>query len=234
MANLAVLKLNIAASQIGLTPRGFGDLLFAGTQAESSAFFGWSVSSIAALGDSMMSGSYGNGKITFLDTTVFSSLNDAVVRINASGECVLDTLPGGYSTTHLRLTGKGIIEQQVLVRNPSAITPGTVSSIVQPALPTQYALRQNYPNPFNPTTTISFALSKSSIVTITIYNVLGQVVKNLIDHQLMDGGDYAQQFNANNFSSGVYFYRITAQPVDANGRSQASSFTEVKKMVLMK
>jgi hypothetical protein len=77
------------------------------------------------------------------------------------------------------------------------------------ALPENFDLLQNYPNPFNPTTTIKFALPVDSKVTISIFNVLGQKVIDLI------GGDYkagyhSVEFNASDLSSGIYFYTIKA------------------------
>ncbi len=94
-------------------------------------------------------------------------------------------------------------------------------------LPQEFDLRQNYPNPFNPTTVIEYALPKPSEVTIRIYNILGQKVRDLLDeHQdagyksvLWDGKDNS----GNEVSSGVYFYRI-----------QAKDFIKCKKMTLLK
>jgi parallel beta-helix repeat protein len=94
-------------------------------------------------------------------------------------------------------------------------------------LPKAFAVSQNYPNPFNPSTVINYALPKSSLVSIKIYNILGQEVKTLInsEHQ---AGNYSIQWNGdNNFgnpvSSGAYIYRVTA------GQN-----TKTMKMVLLK
>ena len=100
------------------------------------------------------------------------------------------------------------------------------------SLPVHFALHQNYPNPFNPTTSISFDIPNSSLVTLKVYNILGQEVATLLDHIQYDQGSYQSQFNANNFASGVYFYRITAQTV--NGQGKDNSFTDVKRMLLIK
>jgi hypothetical protein len=100
------------------------------------------------------------------------------------------------------------------------------------AIPTVYALHQNYPNPFNPTTTISYDLPKTSVVTLKVYNVLGQEVATLFDHATISAGAQEVSFNANNFASGVYFYHLTATgAADAKG---VSTFDEIKKMVLIK
>jgi agmatine/peptidylarginine deiminase len=86
----------------------------------------------------------------------------------------------------------------------------------------KYELGQNYPNPFNPSTNIKFAISKSGFVSLKIYDVLGREVSALIN-EFRQAGEYSVEFNANNFTSGIYFYKITS-----------GDYTEVKKMVLMK
>jgi hypothetical protein len=88
--------------------------------------------------------------------------------------------------------------------------------------PNRYLLSQNYPNPFNPTTTINFSIPKSGFVTIKVYDVLGREVKTLVSQEL-SAGNYKQQWNANRMPSGIYFYRL-----------QSGSFTETKKLILLK
>ena len=88
--------------------------------------------------------------------------------------------------------------------------------------PNQFSLSQNYPNPFNPTTTINFNLAKSSNVNLSVYNILGQRVAQLVNG-FMDAGKHSIKFNASNFASGVYIYRI-----------EAGNFKANKKMVLLK
>jgi hypothetical protein len=86
----------------------------------------------------------------------------------------------------------------------------------------KYSLDQNFPNPFNPTTNINYTLANAGNVKLTVYNVLGQEVATLVNGY-KNAGSYAAQFNASKVSSGVYFYTLTA-----------GSFTDVKKMVLLK
>lgn len=90
-------------------------------------------------------------------------------------------------------------------------------------LPKQYSLSQNYPNPFNPTTKINFELPKNSQVTLIIYDILGREVTKLVNNEFKQAGRYAIDFNAQNYASGVYFYRI-----------EAGTFVQAKKMVLVK
>jgi hypothetical protein len=99
--------------------------------------------------------------------------------------------------------------QQILFQ--SSITAVTNQSS---RLPEQFAVSQNYPNPFNPSTIINYALPKSSLVTIKIYNMIGQEAKTLVNGEL-EAGNYTAQWNGDdNFgrtvASGVYIYRVVA------------------------
>jgi len=89
-------------------------------------------------------------------------------------------------------------------------------------VPAQFTLSQNYPNPFNPSTTISFNLPSQSIVSLKIFDLLGREVATIVSEK-MSAGSYTRQWNAAEMPSGVYFYRL-----------QAGSFTETKKLVLLK
>ncbi len=88
--------------------------------------------------------------------------------------------------------------------------------------PSDYRLEQNYPNPFNPATKITFALPKSGLTTLKIYDITGKVIETLVNSS-MNAGTYSYEFNGANLSSGVYFYKL-----EANG------FSAVKKMMLIK
>ena len=76
-------------------------------------------------------------------------------------------------------------------------------------IPNQSKLHQNYPNPFNPTTNIRFELPESSLVTLEVYNILGQRVAQLVN-ECKSPGRYEVNFDASNLSSGVYLYRLKA------------------------
>jgi hypothetical protein len=89
-------------------------------------------------------------------------------------------------------------------------------------LPSNFALEQNYPNPFNPTTTINYSVSKTSMVTIKVYDILGNEVASLMNEE-KPAGRYSVNFTASKLASGVYFYRM-----------QAGSFVETKKLILLK
>ncbi len=96
------------------------------------------------------------------------------------------------------------------------------TSVNDKYLPTGFSLSQNYPNPFNPSTEIRYSILKSSLVTIKVYDFLGREVKTLVNEE-KPAGSYTIDFNADNFASGVYFYKITA-----------GSFSRSKKMILLK
>jgi hypothetical protein len=114
---------------------------------------------------------------------------------------------------------------------PEAIIPG---SVAQEELPERFSLAQNYPNPFNPTTTIEFTLPVTSTVTLTVYDILGQEVATLVNHEVMEDGPQEIFFDASRCASGVYFYRIAADAVpDEEAGIAASSFTGVKKMIVL-
>jgi len=87
------------------------------------------------------------------------------------------------------------------------VTGVTQTSTLQP---TKFMLEQNFPNPFNPSTTINYALNQSGIVTLKVYNLLGQEVRTLVNG-FQNAGSYHATFNAQGLSSGIYFYRLQSQ-----------------------
>ncbi len=89
-------------------------------------------------------------------------------------------------------------------------------------VPKVFSLSQNYPNPFNPSTVIKFSIPKTSMVNLTVYDVLGREVMTLVN-DVMQPGEYNALFDASSLSSGVYFYTINA-----------GDFADTKKMLLVK
>ena len=77
------------------------------------------------------------------------------------------------------------------------------------SIPQTFEVWQNYPNPFNPSTNISFSVPKASDISLKVYNLIGQEVASLVDGKVA-AGTHTFTFNAENLSSGLYFYRITA------------------------
>jgi photosystem II stability/assembly factor-like uncharacterized protein len=99
---------------------------------------------------------------------------------------------------------------------------GVVSVDRKNEIPTVFSLKQNYPNPFNPGTKIIYSIPKQSFVSLKIYDILGKEVIALINEE-QPLGTYEVDFDASNFSAGVYFYKL-----------QAGNFVQTKKMMLLK
>ena len=89
-------------------------------------------------------------------------------------------------------------------------------------IPEKFVLEQNYPNPFNPNTVIRYSIGNAGYTSLTVYNLVGIEVSALISENLQ-AGSYSAEFNAANFPSGVYYYKLTS-----------GDFTQVKKMILVK
>ena len=111
--------------------------------------------------------------------------------------------------------------------NDRAILKVTSVANGQAAIPETFALLQNYPNPFNPSTTIEFQMPKNGFVELKVYDVAGREITTLIS-EMKNAGAYHVTWNGvdkhgANAASGVYFYRINA-----------GSFTQIKKMLLLK
>jgi len=154
-----------------------------------------------------------------------------------------DTLDLRIVKTNLSLIGKpiptgnlnivGILQQyktlapynsgyQILPLDSSGINIVNAVEDNQNNLVNTYQLSQNYPNPFNPTTTIRFSLPVAGNVRLTVFNILGQEVKTLVNGY-REAGQNTVTFEAKNLSSGIYIYKI-----------EAGSFTQTKKMTLLK
>ncbi len=100
--------------------------------------------------------------------------------------------------------------------------PNNVQPLEQGNIPDNYILKQNYPNPFNPATTIEFGIPESQFVTITIYNLLGEQLGLIVNEELSEG-NYQANWDAKDFPSGVYLYKL-----------QAGEYNQLNKMILMR
>ena len=85
-----------------------------------------------------------------------------------------------------------------------------------------FELYQNYPNPFNPSTTISYSIPEEGLVRLSIYNTLGELIKELMN-EIKEPGYYNINWNAENVNSGVYFLKL-----------EANNFVSTKKMLLIR
>lgn len=97
--------------------------------------------------------------------------------------------------------------------------------------PRDFSLAQNFPNPFNPRTTISYSLAKRSLVSLKVYNLLGQEIRTLV-HRFQPSGSYTitwegQTNSGRSLASGIYFYKLTV-------KRNETVVSETKKMLLLK
>jgi hypothetical protein len=116
----------------------------------------------------------------------------------------------------------GVRDYADTVRTSSNIATAGVSVEDEGKVPTEYALFQNYPNPFNPSTVIKYGIPKESMVSLKIFNSIGEEIATLVN-RMQHAGYYKHEFNASKLNSGIYFYRL-----------QAGDFVSIKKMMYIK
>ncbi|WP_340105686.1 N-acetylmuramoyl-L-alanine amidase [Rhodohalobacter sp. 8-1] len=125
---------------------------------------------------------------------------------NLDGELFIDSIQLSYNEGQSELQGSIIVDElkvaqvELLTSNEDEITSN---------LPTSYELSQNYPNPFNPSTVLSYSLPESSEVSLSVYNLTGQLIAT-IDEGTRQAGTHNINFDAGHLSSGVYIYRLSA------------------------
>lgn len=117
-----------------------------------------------------------------------------------------DVVPGTYT-----ITSGDDYEVEVTVEAGEIVhADGGPTSVEEPMdLAKDIRLNQNYPNPFNPSTVISFSIPENSHVNLAVYDITGKQVAELANSR-MAAGNHEVNFNASNLSSGIYFYRLTA------------------------
>jgi hypothetical protein len=132
------------------------------------------------------------------------------------GKILLDVKRASSERIYLR--------RQTLLGDPALVvkSPLVTGVVHPPAVPSKFVLYQNYPNPFNPTTTIVFSIPRRSTVSVKVFDLLGRELETLLSGQL-EAGTFSVQWNAQNASSGVYFYKL-----------QADGYVETKRMLLLK
>ncbi len=158
--------------------------------------------------------STGSFNITYPGGNKLTSYPDSLnVRV-----AVNNVTPGAYI---LKVTARGPNGTPVHQRSVS-ITVSGATGITSNETPLQFKLEQNYPNPFNPVTRINYSIPKESNVKITVFNTLGKQVASF-NNERQSPGNHFVLFNSNGLSTGVYYYKI-----------EAGSFTDVKKMTLIK
>lgn len=124
----------------------------------------------------------------------------------------------GNSDYELKGTGSISINDELL----KSISLERLAGAAQSGEITNYALMQNYPNPFNPSTMITYQIPSGSFVTLKVYDILGQEVAVVVD-KFQESGSYSVEFDSQNLSGGMYYYKL-----------QAGTYTEIRKMILLK
>jgi len=159
-----------------------------------------------------------NRKLFEFDPPEESASFETLIDIDGDGE--LELIIQGYTDNWPE---QGIYKTYIFSTGVSLTNLEKTTNSVIP----NYKLEQNYPNPFNPNTTIDYKISKPSNVTINIYNVNGQLIKELINEE-RNSGNYSLSWNGkdtkgNKVASGTYFYQI-----------QTGDFMQAKKMLMLK
>ena len=125
-----------------------------------------------------------------------------------------------------RNDGGGIYAQNIKFDGTFGPLVGVIN--ISSNTPEKFELDQNYPNPFNPVTKIRYSITQRALVNITVYDILGNKVSEIVNNE-QNSGTYEAGFDASVFASGVYFYRINALSTEGS-----ALFTETKRMILVK
>ncbi|MCX7833727.1 MAG: YCF48-related protein [Ignavibacteria bacterium] len=145
-----------------------------------------------------------NGGVTWINKTVSSGTND---------------IYGSFITQDGKVFAVSLINANIF-KNSNLISVGINNNFQN--LPNKFILEQNYPNPFNNSTVITYHIPYRTKVVLKVYNILGKEITTLVNAE-QDAGKYNIYFNANNLSSGIYFYKL-----------QADEFKCIAKMVLIR
>ena len=173
----------------------------------------------------------GNDLVGLSDAVVYAKIGSLFKNYDisrANGYFYVDSLQDGSYT--LVVDRMGYLPYTINVNlSGSSIENLNINMIyimgisnINKEIPLRYLLSQNYPNPFNPVTNILFDIIKQENVKLTIFSLLGEEIKVLVNEKL-DAGEYKVSFDASGFASGVYFYKL-----------ETENFVESKKMVLLK
>jgi hypothetical protein len=215
-AEAIALKFNINASDNygKMEHSGLGSLIY---NKPSSPFNGWTISKFMDTLDHYMS--WGSAGVSSDSTAFYAAAHD----FNTAFSGPFDTVTFAAKSVIKGVRAVGAVSY--LYRASLELPPVMPVASYHEQTPVRYKLEQNYPNPFNPTTKIRFELPQDAYVTLKIYNILGQEVTTLLNHDQMTQGTNEVNFDATRLASGVYYYRLVVND---------GQFVQVKKMMLLK
>jgi beta-glucosidase len=173
---------------------------------------------------------------TYLIQTSLDSLNWTAVGGVASGNGGIDVIPVSARARFVRMYGLkrgtewGYSLYEFEVYPPSDSTSSIPGRESVPNYPEEFNLNNNFPNPFNPSTTITFELPRTSVVSLKIFNILGEKVATLLSGQ-MPAGTHEIRWTTSNLASGVYLFRLDAVNPSDNSRQW---FSKTRKMLLVR
>lgn len=168
--------------------------------------------------------------------TVFTnnSGNDTVCSVSRS---ILDSLVSSWGPTNVgdSLRVKWFVKCYTQLDSANSSSNFLITLVrgvigiepISTLIPEKFFVNPNYPNPFNPETKIKFGLPANADVKISVFDLLGREVDILVNSKL-DAGEYLANWNASQFASGIYIYKIEARDVKGN------NYIETRKMVLVK
>jgi hypothetical protein len=240
-AEAIALQANINGSDYDILPPGFSNLIFdeeTGTD-PSHPFNGKKVIEIAGLLDKYMSGYDDINKVPVHPPELAGIDSVELYRIirllNSSFVGTIDTISFGAKLKFSAV--RPLAEVPYLHLDGSFAIMGSIPvKPIPEQVPEVFSLYQNYPNPFNPSTIIEFSLPNISIVTLKLYNILGEEVVTLLNKEEMEDGYQQVELSSNelNLASGVYIYRMVAETVKDEDNPVGQKFVSVKKMVILK
>ncbi len=210
LGELHILKLAIIANDGGMTEpldtnaTLLGDLVYNDASNPSDICNGMTLRGIVALADSAFT------YCSHFTGDIYSALLADIVRINTA----FDGPYQAVSFDPFILAGTNDLGSVAFLHGGSVASPSSRirnTFALTDDVPEMVSLKPNYPNPFNPTTSIEFSLPATSVVSLTVYNLLGQEVAQLLDRATLDEGDQTVDFNAGSLSSGIYFYRLLVE-----------------------
>ena len=157
-------------------------------------------------------------KIQIIITNLDKAHTD--VEFFGTNPFVLPTMKNGDHTVYL--SSNSYVELPIISNTGHRFDLAFEQDNTELSTPYAFSLSQNFPNPFNPSTMIQYSIADAQRVELKVYDLLGREVQTLVN-EMQNPGSYNVMFNAQNLSSGVYFYKLTA-----------GSFTDIRKMTLVK